>query len=49
MSVGLAIELLFLILVAGFIVFAPWLSLLDLGTIAKELTAIRRLMEEQKK
>lgn len=48
MSIWSAIALLLLILFAAFIVFAPWLSLLDIGTIAKELTAIRRLMEEKK-
>lgn len=48
MSIGSTIALLFLIPCVVFIVFAPWLSLLEIGTIAKELAAIRRLMEEKK-
>lgn len=31
------------------VILIPWLSLIDIGTIAKELSTIRRLMEEQKK
>ena len=38
-----------LVILSVIVIALPWVSLINLGTIAKELTAIRRLMEELKK